>query len=193
MFWLNRNKQKTHPNSLKESIFRYFSKKLGMFRFVTKQICLFWYRFETPKQTKFFSFWFHEKNWNKRETDLVSVRTEIYFCLFRGHPSPASNCFMEHSASSAVLSTSPCFLSLSYLQTQLLYGSHSPFPPHFLSLLMETLILDNSFAGPFVLQAFRPSPVASLLLTLPPLFPKTRMKRFFFINSPSIHVLQSPC
>ncbi len=24
---------------------------------------------------------------NKRETDLVSIRTEIYFCLFRGHPS----------------------------------------------------------------------------------------------------------
>jgi hypothetical protein len=34
MFRLNRNKQKTHPNSLKENIFGYFSKKLGLFRFV---------------------------------------------------------------------------------------------------------------------------------------------------------------
>jgi hypothetical protein len=76
MFRLNRNKQKTHPNSLKESIFGYFSKNLGLFRFVTKQICLFRlfrYRFKTPKQTKFFSFWFHETNRNKRETGLVSV------------------------------------------------------------------------------------------------------------------------
>jgi hypothetical protein len=27
---------------------------------------------------------------NKRKTDLVSVRTEIYFCSFRGHPSQNS-------------------------------------------------------------------------------------------------------
>ena len=75
-FRLNRNKQKTHPNSLKESIFENFSKNLGLFRFVAKQICLFRlfrYRFETPKQTEIFSFWFHETNRNKRETDLVSV------------------------------------------------------------------------------------------------------------------------
>ncbi len=32
---LNRNKQKTHPNSLKESIFGNFSKNLGLFRFVS--------------------------------------------------------------------------------------------------------------------------------------------------------------
>jgi hypothetical protein len=89
MFRLNRNKQKTHQNSLKESIFGYFSENLGLFRFVTKQICLFRlfrYGFETPKQTEIFCFWIHETNRNKRETDLVSVRTEIYFCLFRGHP-----------------------------------------------------------------------------------------------------------
>ena len=50
---------------------------LGMFRFVTKQICLFRlfrYRFEKPKQTEFFVFGF-------------TKQTEIYFCLFRGHPS----------------------------------------------------------------------------------------------------------
>ena len=76
MFRLNRNKQKTHPNSLKESIFGYFSENLGLFQFVTKQICLFRlfrYRFETPKQTEIFGFWFHETNRNKPETDLVSV------------------------------------------------------------------------------------------------------------------------
>ncbi len=64
-FQLNQNKQKTHPNSLKESIFGNFSENLGLFRFVTKQICLFrlfQYRFETPKQTEIFSFWFHETN-----------------------------------------------------------------------------------------------------------------------------------
>jgi hypothetical protein len=75
MFRMNRNKQETHPNSLKESIFGYFSENLGLFRFVTKQFCLFRlfrYRLETPKQTKKFCFWFHETNQNKRETDLVS-------------------------------------------------------------------------------------------------------------------------
>jgi hypothetical protein len=85
MFRLNRNKEKTHPNSVKESIFGYFSKNLGLFRFVTKQICLFRlfrYRFETPKQTEVFSFWFHETNRNKRETDLVSVCFGSYRNLF---------------------------------------------------------------------------------------------------------------
>jgi hypothetical protein len=35
MFRLNRNKQKTHPNSFKESIFGYFSENLGLFQFVS--------------------------------------------------------------------------------------------------------------------------------------------------------------
>jgi hypothetical protein len=35
MFRLNRNKQKTHPNSLKESIFGYFSENVGLFQFVS--------------------------------------------------------------------------------------------------------------------------------------------------------------
>ncbi len=53
-----------------------FSENLGLFRFVTKEFCLFRmfrFRFKTPKQTKTFCFWFHETNRNKRETDLVSV------------------------------------------------------------------------------------------------------------------------
>ncbi len=54
----------------------YFSENSGLFRFVSKQFCLFRlfrYRFETLKQTEKFFFWFHETNRNKRETDLVSV------------------------------------------------------------------------------------------------------------------------
>ncbi len=79
MFRLNRNKQKTHPNSLKESTFGYFSENLGLFqlfRFITKQFCLFRlfrYRFETPKQTEFFLFWFHETNRNKCEPKFIFV------------------------------------------------------------------------------------------------------------------------
>ncbi len=45
-----------------------FFRNLGLFRFVTKQFCLFRlfrYRFKTPKQTKIFCFWFHETNQNK--------------------------------------------------------------------------------------------------------------------------------
>ncbi len=56
--------------------FKVFFRFFGLFRFVTKQFCLFRlfrYRFETPKQTEIFSFWFHETNRNKREPDLVSV------------------------------------------------------------------------------------------------------------------------
>jgi hypothetical protein len=46
------------------------------FGFVWKQFCLFHlfpYRFETPKQTEIFGFWFHETNRNTTETDLVLV------------------------------------------------------------------------------------------------------------------------
>ncbi len=77
MFRLNRNKQKTHPNSLKESKFGYFSGNLGLFWFVS--VCYETVLFvsvvsiETLKQTGIFCFWFHETNRNKRETDLVSV------------------------------------------------------------------------------------------------------------------------
>jgi hypothetical protein len=80
MFQLNQNKQKTNPNSLKESIFGYFKKKnLGLFWFlsVCYETVLFvsvvsiFSRFETPKQTKKFCFWFHETNRNTTETNLV--------------------------------------------------------------------------------------------------------------------------
>jgi hypothetical protein len=89
MFRLNRNKQKTHQNTLKESIFGYFSENLGLFRFVTKQSCLFRlfrYRFETNRNFFFVFTKQIETNANQILFRFVSVRTEIYFCLFRGHP-----------------------------------------------------------------------------------------------------------
>jgi hypothetical protein len=60
----------------KQFKFGYFSENVGLFRFAKKQFCLFRlfrYSFKTPKQTEAFSFWLHETNRNKRETDLVSV------------------------------------------------------------------------------------------------------------------------
>ncbi len=67
------------------SIFGQFSENFGLFRFVAKQFCLFrlfWYRFETPKQTEFFYFWFHETNQNKRETDLFRFEPKFIFVCF---------------------------------------------------------------------------------------------------------------
>ena len=72
-------KQTEDPHKQFEREYLYlgnFLENLGLFRFVTKQFCLFRlfrYRFETPKQTEIFWFWFHETNRNKPETDLVSV------------------------------------------------------------------------------------------------------------------------
>jgi hypothetical protein len=49
-----------------------FESGFGLFRFVSKQFCLF-QLFETPKQTNIFLFWSHETNRNTTEKDLVSV------------------------------------------------------------------------------------------------------------------------
>ncbi len=92
-FRLNRNKQKTHPNSLKESIFWYLG-YLGLFRFVMKQICLFRlfrYRFETPKQTEIFCFWFHKTNRNKPK----QTQNRSCFGLFRFEPKFIFVCFED--------------------------------------------------------------------------------------------------
>ncbi len=94
MFRLNRNKQKTNQNSLKESIFWYFSENLGLFWFVTKQFCmfrLFRYRFKTPKQTqtnrnKPVFLVSRNKPKHKRNRSCFSSN-RIFFCLFRGHHS----------------------------------------------------------------------------------------------------------
>ncbi len=83
MFRLNRN-------SLIESIFCCFSENLRFFRFVLKQFCmfpLFWYRFQTLKQTETNQqvlFLVCETNRNTTKTDLVSVQTDFF--SFRGHP-----------------------------------------------------------------------------------------------------------
>jgi hypothetical protein len=90
-FLLNRNKQKTHPNSVKESRYGNFSENLGLFRFVTKQICLFRlfrYRFHRNKP-KFFLLGFIKQTETNAKQILfwfVTVRAEIYLCLFRVHP-----------------------------------------------------------------------------------------------------------
>ncbi len=84
MFRLDRNKQKTNRNSLIESIFCYFSENLGLFRFVSKQFCLFqWfrYRFEIPKQTEIFSFWFYKTNRNTSEADLFRYEPNFFLIL----------------------------------------------------------------------------------------------------------------
>ncbi len=88
MFQLNQNKQKTNRNSLIESIFWYFSENVGLFRFVSKQFCLFRlfrYRFETPKQAKFFSFSFMKQTETQAKQIVfwfVSIRTEFFFYCF---------------------------------------------------------------------------------------------------------------
>ncbi len=56
-----------------------------LFWFVSKQFCLFRlfrYRFETPKQTEIFSFWFHETNPKQILFRFVSVRTKIFLFCF---------------------------------------------------------------------------------------------------------------
>ncbi len=96
MLRLNRNKQKTHPNSLKESIFGYFSDNLGLFRFVSVcyetvlfvSVVSIWVRNTKTNRNIFFGFTKQtETNAKQILCRFVSVRTEIYFCLFRGHPS----------------------------------------------------------------------------------------------------------
>jgi hypothetical protein len=92
MFRLNWNKQKTYPNSLKESIFGYFSENLGLFRFVCYETVSFGYFDIGSKhrnKQKYMVFGFTKQTETNAKQILfrfVSVRTEIYFCLFRGHP-----------------------------------------------------------------------------------------------------------
>ncbi len=78
MFRLNRNKQKTHPNSLKESIFAYFSENLWLIRFVS--VCY---------ETVLFVFGFMiqtETNARQMLFRFVSVRTEISFLFVSRTP-----------------------------------------------------------------------------------------------------------
>jgi hypothetical protein len=97
--WTETNRRPTQTVWKRVPIFGYFSENLGLFRFTAKQFCLFRlfrYRFETPKQTETKRNFLFLVSWNKpKQTEtnpkqilfrFVSVRTEIYFCLFRGHP-----------------------------------------------------------------------------------------------------------
>ncbi len=71
----------------KEHILAFFRKLRvlsGFFQFVSKQFCLFqlfWYMFETPKQTEIF-FWFSRNKPKQILFRFVSVRTKIYFVCF---------------------------------------------------------------------------------------------------------------
>ncbi len=94
MFRLNRNKQKTHPNSLKVSIFfrkfRVVSVCFGLLR--NSSVC-FDIGSKHRNKPKSFGFGFTKQTETNAKQILfwfVSVRTEIYFCLFRGHPSDKS-------------------------------------------------------------------------------------------------------
>ncbi len=99
MFRLNRNKQKTHPNSLKESIFGYFKENLGLFQFVlvcfgllrNSSVCFGCFDIGSKHRNKpkLLVFGFTKQTKTNAKQILfrfVSVWTEIYFCLFRGHP-----------------------------------------------------------------------------------------------------------
>ena len=106
-FCMNRNKQKTHPNSLKESIFGYFSENLcvvsvcfGLLR--NRSVCFGCFDIGSKHQNKpkFFLFGFTKQTETNAKQILfrfVSVRTENYFCLFRGHPTPVHKICNMHS------------------------------------------------------------------------------------------------
>jgi hypothetical protein len=87
MFRLNLNKQKTNQNSLIESIFWYF----GLFRNSSVCFSCFDMGSKHRNKQKFFDFGFTKQTETQPKKILfrfVSVRTEIFFCLFRGHPIP---------------------------------------------------------------------------------------------------------
>jgi hypothetical protein len=118
---LYRIKQKTHPNSMKESIFGYFSENLGLFRFVSVS-------YETFLLVSVVSIYVRNSETNRNLLLLVSRnkpkqilfrfltnRNRSCFSLFRferiffrGHPSSVDRSslkseawrFLENSASS---------------------------------------------------------------------------------------------
>jgi hypothetical protein len=89
MFRLNQNKLDSHPNSLKESIFGYFSENFGLFRYVSVCFGCFDMGSKHRNKPKFFVFGFTKKTEANAKQILfrfVSVQTKNYFCFFRGHP-----------------------------------------------------------------------------------------------------------
>jgi hypothetical protein len=80
MFRLNRNKQKTNRNSLIESIFGYFYENLGLFRFVSKQFCLF--RFFRYRFEQFLFFGFTKQTETKPKQILFRFQPKFLFVCF---------------------------------------------------------------------------------------------------------------
>ena len=91
---------------------QFIRENLGLFRF--GKLCLFRlfrYRFETPKQTEIFGFWFHETNRNKPETDLVSVcfgSNPIFFFVSRTPYFGVLHHFDSHRYSAWILTRFLC-------------------------------------------------------------------------------------
>ncbi len=86
-FRLNQNKQKTHPNSLKESIFGNFSENLGLFRFVS-----FCFGLLRNRSVCFGCFDIGSKHWNKPK----QTRNRSCFGLFRFKPKCIFVCFEDN-------------------------------------------------------------------------------------------------
>jgi hypothetical protein len=94
MFRLKRNKQKAHPDSLKERIFEYFSENLGLFRFVS--VC-----YETDLFVSVVSIMVRNTEANRIFSFLVSrnkpkqTRNRSCFGLFRFEPKFIFVCFED--------------------------------------------------------------------------------------------------
>jgi hypothetical protein len=102
-----------------------FQKILGLFRFITKEICLFRlfrYRFETPKKNRIF-FFLVSRNKPKQ------MRNRSCFGLFRFEPKFIFVCF-EDTLFKAHIHNSPsllcCFVTSCCTQTYLTSRSNTP-------------------------------------------------------------------
>jgi hypothetical protein len=116
MFRLNWNKQKTHPNSLKESIFGYFSENLGLFRFVSVGYETVLYVSTNWNKPKFFVIGFTKQTETNPKQILFRFEPKFIFVSFEDtllptdhHPS-SQNCFVLKR-----LLTTPMVLSSSVI------------------------------------------------------------------------------
>ncbi len=93
-FGLNRNKQKTHPNSLKDSIYGNFSENFGLFRFVSVS-------YETDLFVSVVSIKDRKTETNRNIFFLISrnkpkqMRNRSCFGLFRFEPKFIFVCFED--------------------------------------------------------------------------------------------------
>jgi hypothetical protein len=90
MFQLNQNKQKTYPNSLKESIYGYFSENVGLFRFVTNSpVCFGCFGIGSKHRNKPKFLFLVSRN------KLEQTRNRSCFGLFRFEPNFIFVCFED--------------------------------------------------------------------------------------------------